>query len=80
MPFLPFANHVQHKRLAFAEPVADVAAMLDGHAHHRRLEARLHHPARKHPGCRDPVPIVRMKTPLGICPSAGSNVCDLLIA
>ena len=47
---LPFADQVQHERLALGEPIAHVAAELHGDADHRRLEAGLHHPAREHAG------------------------------
>ena len=43
-----FADQIQHKRLAFGEPIANIAAELDGDTHHRRLEAGLHHPTREH--------------------------------
>jgi hypothetical protein len=45
---LRLAKHIQYKRLAFGQPVADKSPKLHGDADHRRIKASLHHPARKH--------------------------------
>jgi len=48
--FLPLADQIEHKRLAFAKPVANVAAELDGNTNHWWFEAGLHDPTREHAG------------------------------